>query len=82
MDKLTNNSPFIKDKIKENTNINGDILCIYCQIGYMLEKNKTLTVSNGFGSPKKSVNIQTLVCNVCDGYVMDDEQTKQIRKKI
>lgn len=82
MDKLTNDSPFIKDKIKENTNINGDILCIYCQIGYMLDTTKTLKVSDGFGSPRKSVNIQTLICNVCDGYILDDDETKEIRKNL
>lgn len=82
MDRLSNKPVFISQKLKENTNIEGDILCIECEIGYMVDQDVTIQVSDGYFKPKQTLNIHTKQCLVCEYYVLNDEQTKEIRKKL
>lgn len=67
------------DRIKENTDENGDILCIDCESGHLEDYEKPILVSVGF-TPPKSYKLQTYYCNNCDYYHIDDNDTTSIRK--
>lgn len=79
--KISGESPYESEKIKANTNIDGDVLCIKCHIGYLDNKQTNLTVSVGPYTEKKAVKIKTYSCNVCDYTYISDKHTKEIRKK-
>lgn len=67
------------DLIHENTDENGDILCISCESGRLHDYEKPITVGLGFSKPK-SYKLQTYFCDNCEYYHIDDDDTKSIRK--
>lgn len=67
------------DLIHENTDENGDILCIKCESGWLHDYEKPITVGLGFSKPK-SYKLQTYYCTECEYIHIDDNHTKQIRK--
>jgi hypothetical protein len=67
------------ERIKENTDENGDILCIDCESGHLEDYEKPTLVSVGFTKPKE-YKLQTYFCNNCEYYHIDDNDTANIRK--
>lgn len=67
------------DLIHENTDENGDILCIDCGSGWLNDYEKPILVSVGFSEPKE-YKLQTYYCDNCDYYHIDSNATKEIRK--
>lgn len=67
------------DLIRENTDENGDILCIKCESDYLKDYEKPILVSTGFTTPSE-YKLHTYFCDNCDYYHIDDEDTNKIRK--
>jgi transcription elongation factor Elf1 len=70
----------ILDRLEDNRTVTGEILCIACEAANMVQETRPFIVSEGVGE-KKTIKINTLHCNLCGYQVIDDKETKQMRKK-
>lgn len=70
----------LSEQLIENTAVNGDILCIECEIGYF----KTYELKTFVSDREKSSNIslETLKCGVCEYIVIDDVQALTMRAQL
>lgn len=83
MDKITKRSPYMRDKLEAARTAEGKILCIKCDVGYLDEKSKQQVCGAiGFHNNPQVVEISTKSCDVCGWYLVDDEQCKELRKKL
>ena len=70
------------DKIIDNTNNEGNVLCIYCEVGYMDLKEIELNISHHDVTTKTPVKLTTYCCNLCEDIVLDDKEAKIMRKTL
>ena len=83
MDKFERKPVLLADKIKENTTIDGNILCTCCEVGYFQDYTLKAKVAEvGSLDDKKLVEINTKKCNVCEFVVINDAENQQLRKKL
>lgn len=69
----------ILDRIEDNRTVTGDVLCISCESANMVQEIRPITVSEGVGV-KKTIEIDTLHCNLCEYQVIDDKEVEIIRE--
>lgn len=70
------------ERIKQNTNPDGGVLCIYCEVGYMTLQEKELEASNYDEIIRTTVKLTTYCCNLCEDTVICDKEAKIIRKTL
>jgi hypothetical protein len=69
------------EQIKENTNPDGDVLCIRCETAYLVHEIRDIKASEGYTEPK-IVSLESFFCDVCDYYHLDSEESADIRKQL
>ena len=67
------------DKIRDNTNPDGDILCIQCEIGYLVNEIRDVKVSEGY-APPQILPLESFFCDICDYIFLEKEEVAQIRE--
>jgi hypothetical protein len=66
-------------KIQDNTNPDGGILCIDCEVGYLTKETRDVKISAGF-TEAKIVPLCTYFCDVCDFMSIQKQEVFEIRE--
>lgn len=83
MDIFERKPVLLADKMRENTTLDGSILCVCCEVGYLQDYTLKAKVAEvGALNDKKSVEINTKKCDVCEFVVINDEENQQLREKL
>lgn len=68
-------------QIKDNTTSDGSIVCVKCDIAYLVKESRPILVGMGFEEPK-IVDVDTYFCDVCDHSYLQDQEVTDIRKEL
>lgn len=76
---FTNKPTTVYDRIKENTNQDGEVKCIECNAGLLIKEDLPIVVNDDFYEERKPMLLNTFHCNTCKYMVIDKDEAKEIR---